>query len=387
MILCLLVSNVLSVLIPRQTAIILDSLASPGEINPWVAVAVFAALRLASSDSGIELVRKCLWNPVQAYSLEAMSCAAYSHIMHLSADFHDSKSSSDTMTAMHGGRAISSVVERILFQAVPMLIDMCVAIIYLSATFGPYEGFITLATGTVFFLMASRLVAKSKVVSRQRITALFKENRLRHLGFSNWQTVSAFNQIEYEDNRYSDAVASRWARERKYLLNWNLSIALQTMVLTCGLSASAFLAVHQIRAGKASPGQFAMLLVYWSQLTSPLQFFAGLGKTMSDEFIDAERLLAVMKTRPTVQNREGAGPLEFSSGSIKFDNVSFDYDGQKGVIKGLSLDVPAGQTVALVGGSGAGKTTLLKLLHRFYDVTDGCVTIDGQDIREVDVYR
>lgn len=383
---CLLGSNVLHLLIPRQTAIIMDSLATRNSSNPWAAVAVFAGLRLAASDSGIELLRQWLWVPVQYYSHEAMTRAAYSHMIHLSADFHDSKSSSDMMVAISGGRAVSNAVESVLLLAVPMLIDMSVALIYLSATFGPYEGFITLATGTVFSIMAGRLVAESKMASRQRVNALYQEYHIRSSGLTGWQTVSAFNQIGYEDNRHADAVSNRWLRERKYILGWNVSIAFQTMVLTCGLLASAFLAVYRIRSGHATPGQFAMLLMYWSQLTAPLQFFARLGKSMSDDFIDAERLLDIMKKKPTIENKKGARPLKFVAGNVKFDKVSFSYDGQKNVIDGISLDISAGETVAFVGATGAGKSTVLKLLHRFYDATGGSISIDDQDIREVDLY-
>jgi ABC-type transport system involved in Fe-S cluster assembly fused permease/ATPase subunit len=264
---------------------------------------------------------------------------------------------------------------------------MCVALIYLSVAFGPYEGFITLATGTIFFIMAGRLVAESKTASRNRLNALYQEHYIRQTGLQGWQTVSAFNQVGYEDNRHANAVTNRWLREQQFILSWYVSIAFQTVVLTCGLLASVFLAVYRIQHGKASPGQFAMLLMYWSQLTAPLQFFAKLGKSMSDDFIDAERLLEIMKTKSTVENKKAARPLKFVAGDVAFDNIKFSYDGNKDIIKGISLDVSAGQTVAFVGATGAGKSTLLKLLHRFYDVTSGSIKIDGQDIRDVDLFR
>lgn len=383
---CLFATNALHLFIPRQTGIIMDSLSGTSRTNPWIAVVVFAVLRLASSESGVELLRQWLWIPVKYYAHDSITRAAYSHMMHLSADFHDSKSSSDMMMAIYGGSAVSNVVENILLQAVPMLIDMGVAIIYLSITFGPYEGLITVATGTIFFILASRLVAESKAVSRKRVHALYQEHYVRQSGLLGWQTVSAFNQIGYEDNRHANAVTNRWLNEQQFVLSWYISIAFQTMILTCGLLVSAFLAVSRIRSGHATSGQFAMLLMYWSQLTSPLQFFARLGKSMSDDFIDAERLLDIMRTKATVENKKGARPLKFAAGNVEFDNVSFSYDGRKGTIKAINLNIPAGETVAFVGATGAGKSTLLKLLDRFYDVTDGCIRIDGQDIRDVDLF-
>jgi hypothetical protein len=385
--LCLFASNALHLLIPRQTGIIMDSLNGSGSSNPWIAVIIFAALRLAASESGIELIRQWLWVPVKYYSHDALTRAAYSHMMHLSADFHDSKSSSDMMMAIYGGSAVSNVVENVLLYAVPMLIDMGVAIVYLSITFGPYEGLITVATGVFFLLIASRLVANSKAASRNRVNALYEEHYVRQSGFLGWQTVSAFNQIGYEDNRHANAVTNRWLREQQYVLGWYVSIGFQTLVLTSGLLASAFLAVYRIKAGHATPGQFAMLLMYWAQLTSPLQFFAKLGKNVSDDFIDAERLLDIMRTQPSVENQKGARPLKFVAGEVDFEQVSFSYDKKKGIIKDVSFHVPAGQTVAFVGATGAGKSTLIKLLDRFYDVGEGRICIDGQDIRDVDLFR
>ncbi|PFH57273.1 hypothetical protein XA68_15296 [Ophiocordyceps unilateralis] len=383
---CLFSTNALHLFIPRQTGIIMDSLSGTSHTNPWLAVIVFAVLRLASSESGVELLRQWLWIPVKYYAHDSITRAAYSHMMHLSADFHDSKSSSDMMMAIYGGSAVSNVVENILLQAVPMLIDMGIAVIYLSITFGPYEGLITVATGTIFFILASRLVAESKAVSRKRVHALYQEHYVRQSGLLGWQTVSAFNQIGYEDNRHANAVTNRWLNEQQFVLSWYISIAFQTMILTCGLLVSAFLAVSRIRSGQATSGQFAMLLMYWSQLTSPLQFFARLGKSMSDDFIDAERLLDIMRTKPTVENKKGARPLKFVAGNVDFEDVSFSYDGRKGTIKAINLKIPAGETVAFVGATGAGKSTLLKLLDRFYDVTEGSIRVDGQDIRDVDLF-
>jgi ABC-type transport system involved in Fe-S cluster assembly fused permease/ATPase subunit len=383
---CLLASNALNVLIPRQTGIIIDTLNGTTNANPWTAVAVFAILRLASSQSGIELIRQWLWTPIKYYSYDALTRAVYSHVMRLSADFHDSKSTSEMMVAFWGSRAVSNAVESVILQAVPMLFDLTVAVVYLSVTFGAYEGFIVVATGTIFLMLASRLIAKSTQAAREKESSLYQEHYLRQTGLTGWQTVSAFNHIGYEENRHAEAVTNRWLKHQQFVISWAVSIAFQTAVLTCGLLASAFLAVVRIRAGAATPGQFTMLLMYWSQLTSPLQFFARLGKSIGDDFIEGERLLDMMKQKPSIESKKGARPLKFQSGEVHFNEVCFSYDKKKEILQGVTFDVPSGQTVAFVGATGAGKSTILKLLNRFYDVTAGSVMIDGQDIRDVDLY-
>src|SRR3569833_2784985 len=156
---CLLLNNALNVLIPRQLGIVTDSLTSPdSSTNPWTQVIIFAALKFSASEAGLSLVRQWLWLPVEYYSFDAMSTAAYSHVLRLSSDFHDSKSSSDIMMAIQSGQSVSNLLESICFHAIPMLIDMAVAFVYLSVTFGPYENKNTTTTTNNNLYIAGRMV-------------------------------------------------------------------------------------------------------------------------------------------------------------------------------------------------------------------------------------
>lgn len=160
---CLLLGNVVNVLIPRQLGIVMDTLGGKEEgRNPWVEVVVFAALKLAGSEAGISLLRNMLWLPVEYYAMESVSNAAYSHVMRLSSDFHDSQSSSDLILAISSGHHINNMLESICFQALPMVVDLVVAFIYLSVKFGAYEGFITIATGVAFIQTATYIVGMFK---------------------------------------------------------------------------------------------------------------------------------------------------------------------------------------------------------------------------------
>lgn len=166
-----------------------------------------------------------------------------------------------------------------------------------------------------------------------------------------------------------------------------LKQALQYLILLAGLLAGAFLVVYQVTNGQATAGDFVMLLTYWSQLTAPLQFFSSLGRSISQDLVHAERLLDVMLTKPTVIDRPDAKPLQLSGGQVELRDVNFSYDKKKDILKSVSLCVPPGTTVAFVGATGAGKSTILKVLDRFYDVSAGSITIDGQDIRDVTLSR
>ncbi|KAK4231745.1 hypothetical protein QBC38DRAFT_203198 [Podospora fimiseda] len=383
---CLLFMNAINVLIPRQLGIIIDCLSGTNARNPWTEVMIFAGLKLVASEAGLSLLRQWLWIPVEFYSFDAMSTAAYSHVLNLSSDFHDTKSSSDIMMAIQSGQSISNILESICFRAFPMLIDMTVAFIYLSVTFGPYEGFITIATAAVFLYIATHMIGRLKTARRGEVSAWFKEHYVRQAGIQGWSTVTCFNQVGHEEARYSEAVKDRVAKSQTVYFGYVLAYAFQFLVLLSGLLAGAFLAVYQVTHDQATPGQFIMLLTYWAQLVAPLTFFAGLGKSISRDLIHAEQLLEIMQTKPTVKNKEGAGPLHFKAGRVRFDHVSFSYDKKKEILKNINFEATPGMTVAFVGATGAGKSTILKLLDRFYDVTKGSIQIDGQDIRDVDLF-
>ncbi|KAI1440865.1 hypothetical protein F5Y02DRAFT_324561 [Annulohypoxylon stygium] len=383
--LCLLAGNVLNFLIPRQYGAVMDSLSGVSGKNPWIQVAIFAGLRLLDSEAGINLLRQMLWLPIEYYSEEALTSAAYSHIMNLSSEFHDSQSSSDLIVAISNGTSISNMLDSICFQALPMLIDLVIAFTYLSTKFGPYEGFITIATGAAFIQSATHIIGSFQEKRKMLVRTYFEEHYIRQAGIQGWQTVSAFNQVPYEERRYGVAVNSHVSAAKSLYASYFVGYAFQYLILLAGLLAGAFLAVYQITHGQATAGDFVMLLTYWSQLTSPLRFFSQLGKNISQDLVHAERLLDVMTTKPTVVEKPDARPLKLKGGKVDFRNVSFSYDKKKDILKCVNVSVPSGTTVAFVGATGAGKSTILKLLDRFYDVTGGSIQIDSQDIRDVTI--
>ncbi|KXJ91797.1 hypothetical protein Micbo1qcDRAFT_203846 [Microdochium bolleyi] len=384
---CLLAGNALNFLIPRQLGAVMDSLSGVSGQNPWVQVMIFAGLKLLASEAGLHLARQFFWLPVEYYSQEEISKAAYSHVMNLSSEFHDSKSSSDLIVAISHGTSISNMLESLCFQAIPMMIDLVVAFSYLSSKFGPYEGFITMATGLAFIQAAAQMIAGFQDRRKKMVKAYFEEHYIRQAGIQGWHTVSAFNQVPYEEERYGVAVNNSVTAIRDIYAGYLLKQALQYLILLAGLLAGAFLAVYQVTNGQATAGDFVMLLTYWSQLVAPLQFFSSLGRSISQDLVHAERLLDVMLTKPTVVDRPDAKPLELKGGQVELRDVNFSYDKKKDILKNVSLCVPPGTTAAFVGATGAGKSTILKVLDRFYDVSGGSITIDGQDIRHVTILR
>lgn len=177
----------------------------------------------------------------------------------------------------------------------------------------------------------------------------------------------------------------------------------QGVIMALGLLGALSLGGYQVVTNQVSVGNFTTLLAYWAQLAGkfpdicalagidtylvPLSFFSTIFKNISYRLMDAERLLELFQTKPTIVDAPIATPLKLDRGLVKFDRVSFAYDPRKPTLSEVSFTVPPGKTVALVGETGGGKSTILKLIGRFYDVNAGSISIDGQDIRNVTMSR
>jgi ATP-binding cassette subfamily B protein len=138
-----------------------------------------------------------------------------------------------------------------------------------------------------------------------------------------------------------------------------------------------------IKAGRNSVGDFVMINAMMIQLYQPLNFMGMVYREIKQAVIDIETMFSILALKPEIEDKPGAKPIAVRRGTIRFENVSFAYDPERPILKGLSFEVPAGRTVAIVGPSGAGKSTVSRLLFRFYDVSGGRILIDGQDLRDV----
>jgi len=163
-----------------------------------------------------------------------------------------------------------------------------------------------------------------------------------------------------------------------YILNTT-----QNVVIQLGLLAGCLLCASRIRKGEMGVGDFIMYLTYIIQLYGPLNWFGNYYRVIQKNFVDMEKMLDLLQELPEVKDLPHAESLNVQKGEVVFDNVSFYYDPRVPTLKNISFSIPSGSTVALVGPSGGGKSTILRLLFRFYDVQNGRILVDGQDIRHV----
>jgi ATP-binding cassette subfamily B protein len=157
----------------------------------------------------------------------------------------------------------------------------------------------------------------------------------------------------------------------------------QAVIFTFGLAAAMVMCAMGVQAGTNTVGDFVMINAMMIQLYQPLNFMGMVYREIKQAVTDIEIMFAILARPPEIQDRPDAAPLDVRSGAIRFENVAFAYEPERPILKGISFDVPAGRTIAVVGPSGAGKSTISRLIFRFYDVTGGRILIDGQDIRAI----
>ena len=199
----------------------------------------------------------------------------------------------------------------------------------------------------------------------------------------NFETVKYFGNERMEAGRYDRAMA-RYEKSATRIwtsLAW-LNIG-QVVIFTIGMTICMVMSGIAVMHGEQTIGDFVLINALLVQLAIPLNFIGTVYREIKQGLIDIEAMFDLLKVPPEIVDRPGAKPLAVDGAAVRFEDVTFHYDPSRPILKGISFAVPPGKTVAIVGPSGAGKSTISRLLFRFYEVTGGRITVDGQDIREV----
>jgi ATP-binding cassette, subfamily B, heavy metal transporter len=199
----------------------------------------------------------------------------------------------------------------------------------------------------------------------------------------NYETVKYFGAEAREARRYDGAMAQYEVAAVKTGQSLSFLNVGQSFLITCGLVIVMVFAALGVQAGRLTVGDFVMVNAYMIQITLPLNFLGTVYREIRQALVDMGQMFGLLGQPAEVTDKPGAPALQVKGGAVLFDNVAFHYDPERAILKGITLRVGAGERVALVGPSGSGKSTIGRVLFRFYDVTGGAVTIDGQDIRDV----
>ncbi|KAI5360861.1 putative Type 1 protein exporter [Septoria linicola] len=383
--LIILAERALVVLVPYYLGRITEELAQYAGtgIVPWSTIGTWMLLTAFQSSAGLQLAKSIVQMPVQQYGFKALSTTAFRHIMGLSMDFHNEKNSGELIRAIEQGTNLQDLIDFFLFEVIPMFFDLILAFWFVTHLFDIYMGLILVAIGFLYLWVGAKVTGWSIKRRRDYNTAWRNESKVQNEAINNWQTVSHFNRSTYESERYSDTVESYNLALWRYWIAYHCGAAAQSAILLAGRLAAVALAAYRVSQGSATVGSFITLVTYWRSIEFPLMNVSYSIRKVSSMVIDSERLLQLLTTKPTVVDKPEAKQIEVSSGEVCFEHVDFFYDKRKQTLKDVNFTVKPGQTVAFVGETGGGKSTILKLLYRYYDVNEGAIRIDGQDIRDV----
>eukprot|EP00879_Flechtneria_rotunda_P029818 GHRR01032270.1.p1 GENE.GHRR01032270.1~~GHRR01032270.1.p1 ORF type:complete len:268 (+),score=80.58 GHRR01032270.1:461-1264(+) len=199
----------------------------------------------------------------------------------------------------------------------------------------------------------------------------------------NWETVKYFTNEQLEQDKYGEAIDQYQNAEYRFLSSLNFLNVIQSGIMFVGITAGVMACTAGVSTGTLTVGDTVLFLTLMAQLYGPLNFFGTYYRVIQQYMIDMENLLQLLDTAGKVIDAPGAPDLQLSSGAVEFRDVAFAYERGLNVLKGVSFSAPGGSTVAFVGATGSGKSTLTRLLFRFFDVTSGSITLDGQDIRAI----
>jgi ABC-type transport system involved in Fe-S cluster assembly fused permease/ATPase subunit len=268
-------------------------------------------------------------------------------------------------------------------QLVPTIVEVALLMAVLLWKFDWRYVVATLIT-VVIYMYYTYIATEWRIGIRRKMNDSDTEANTKAIdSLLNYETVKYFSAEEREASRYDRSMERYEQASVKAYTSLAVLNTGQTIIFTAGLTATMVMCAFGVRSGHNTVGDFVMVNAMMIQLYQPLNFMGMVYREIKQAIIDIEKMFNVLSRNPEIKDIAGAAPLIVTSGNVRFDNVQFAYEPDRPILKGLSFEVPAGKTVAIVGPSGAGKSTISRLLFRLYDVSSGRILIDGQDIRNV----
>jgi ATP-binding cassette subfamily B protein len=364
----------------------------PHEAAPSWALWMFAAPILLTVAYGatrvvmalLTQVRDGIFAKVAMHAVRRLAHLTFEHMHLLSLRFHlERKTGGLTRVLERGRNGIETIVRMVILQLVPTIVELALIAGVLLFMFD-WRYVLVVVVTVVIYMTYTYYATEWRIGIRRQMNDSDSDANTKAIdSLLNYETVKYFVAEEREAARYDRTMGRYEGASVKAYTSLAVLNAGQAVLFTLGLTAAMVLCVMGIRNGTNTVGDFVMINAMMIQLYQPLNFMGMVYREIKQAVTDIEIMFAILSREPEIKDRPGAAPLAIDRGTIRFEDVRFAYDPARQILKGISFEVPAGRTVAIVGPSGAGKSTISRLLFRFYDLTGGRITIDGQDIRNV----
>ena len=387
--LMLILAKLIAVTTPFFYKAAVDTLA--GDTLEGAAMLGFGAIGLTIAYGGVRLLnvgfsqlRDAIFAAVGQRALRALALETFQHIHRLSMRYHITRKTGGLSRIIERGvKGVDFLLRFLLFSIGPLVLELLMIAVILFVVFDVwYLAVVSLTIAAyVWFTFA---VTEWRVRIRKEMNDQDTDANQKAIdSLLNFETVKYFGAERREAERYDGAMELYVAAALK--TNYTLAFLNfgQSLLITGGLVGVMVMAAMGVQRGDLTVGDFVMVNAYMIQITMPLNFLGTVYREIRQSLVDMAEMFDLLEQPAEVRDKPGAGALQVNGGAVVLQDVVFGYDAARPILKGVSLSVEPGQTVAIVGPSGSGKSTIGRLLFRFYDVVDGALTIDGQDVRDV----
>src|SRR5512132_3303254 len=373
------------------TDALVGDVTAPLAPSDWLLWAIAAPVAMTIAYGGMRVLmaaltqlRDGLFAKVAMHAVRRVAYRTLVHMHELSLRFHLERKTGGLTRALERGRnGIETIVRMVILQLSPTIIELAFIVVVLMWQFDWRYVAVIMITVAVYMTDTYR-ATEWRIGIRRKMNDSDTDANVKAIdSLLNYETVKYFSAEAREAERYDKSMARYEDASVRAYPSLAVLNAGQAVIFTFGLAAAMVMCAFEIKAGTKTIGDFVLINAMMIQLYQPLNFMGMVYREIKQAITDIEIMFSILAREPEIRDLPRARPLKVSSGTIRFENVSFAYDPARRILKGISFEVPAGKTVAVVGPSGAGKSTISRLLFRFYDLSGGRILIDGQDIAKV----
>ena len=386
----LMLAKIVAVSTPFLFKAVVDGLASNGKSTDALMLLLGASgivfaygfFRLASV--GFGELRDVIFAKVAQRALRSLALETFEHIHALSLRYHISRKTGGLSRVIERGvKGVDFLLRFMLFSIIPLIIELTLVATILFLVFDIWYLVVVVTTITLY-IWFTFTVAEWRVKIRKEMNMQDTEANQKAIdSLLNFETVKYFNAEKVEAARYDESMKQYEAAALKTSYSLSFLNVGQAFLITGGLVAVMIMAAIGVQNGSLTVGDFVMVNAYMIQITMPLNFLGTVYREIRQALVDMSEMFELLAQAPDVIDSKNAYDLCVTEGRVDFKNISFGYERNRVILKNFNLSVKSGQNVAIVGTSGSGKSTIGRLMFRFYDINEGELLVDGNNIKDV----